>query len=653
MATIEAGTPAARRARRGAIATAETGVSTRPRARRRVETPRRAASSRSAAAAGPTPRRRIVWVFVLFTLAYVGLAGRLAYLQVVKHPSFSRQAAQLRGRTLRLPARRGVLLDRNGTLLVSNEPAADIVLDPNPWYANTNPAVGETPENKRERALSGLAALLSVPRSELDALARTSVQAPSGRFRTVSVRRQVPLNVAQAIEEATLPGVGVRETTRRQATNGALASHIVGFTDIDGAGLDGLEKTLDEDLAGEPGTLAGEFDPRGRLIPGTIESQAPARAGFDTVLTLNANLQHVVQEALGKAFTASQAESASAVVLDPKTGDILALANFPSYDVNQRKASRPGDRTNRAVCAPFEPGSTLKVVTIAAALEENKVAPDGRFYCPGARRIGRRTIHCAHGARHGNESVGDVIKNSCNIATAECAFRLGRRKLHEYEMRFGFGEKTKAGLPGESRGLLASPEKWSDIQLANIAFGQGISVTPLQLAAAYAAIANDGVWMRPRIALGRRDEATQRLVPAPPSPGRRVVSPGVARQMRAMLQAVIDDGTGKLAQLDGYTAGGKTGTAQVAENGRYGGKYVASFVGMAPMTDPQFVILVSLTAPKGGYYGGVVAGPVFKEIAEKALLARRTPRDKPDVDVDKERRGRGRRAEHDAFFDEV
>jgi stage V sporulation protein D (sporulation-specific penicillin-binding protein) len=443
--------------------------------------------------------------------------------------------------------------------------------------------------------------------------------------------------LGERIARANLPGIGVLPSTKRVATDGGLAPHVLGFTDVDGSGLDGLERGLDPLLAGTPGVLKAEFDPQRRPIPGTIRREDPARDGHDVVLTLDADIQHTSEVSLAKSVTAHQAEAGTVVVLDAKTGHILALANSPDYDVNRRGGVSAASRTNRAVSAPFEPGSTLKVMTVAAALEEGKIRPNSRFYCAGQRRIGRRTIRCAHGERHGNESVTDVIRNSCNMAAAECGFRLGKTKLWDYERRFGFGERTGAGVPGESRGLLSPPSTWSDIQLSNVAFGQGIAVTPLQLAAAYGAIANDGVWMRPRIVLGTRAPGAPEgaVDPLPLEPGQRVVSAGVAREMRRMLQAVVDNGTGKSAALDGYTAGGKTGTAQIAERGRYGGKYVASFVGMAPVNDPQFVILVAVTAPRtGGYFGGVVAGPVFREIAEKALLSRRTPRDRTPETTD-------------------
>lgn len=578
---------------------------------------------------------RIVGVFVLVAALYLALLGRLAYLQVVQHAHYQKMAHQLRQRTRILAARRGVLLDRAGTPLVRNEPAANIVLDPNLWYVRVTHArtVGgrspsDLPDHQRDRALAGLSRLL--PHLDVAVLAlKVSERLPGGRFRTVDVARNVDLALAQKVGAANLPGVGVLPTTRRAALHGSLAAHVVGFTDKDGTGLEGLEKGLEATLGGEPGLLEAEFDPRGRPIVGTVERDVPPRDGRDVLLTLDADLQHDVQGALQKAYDQYQAEAASALVLDAKTGEILALANLPTYDVNRRGDFPASSRTNRAITTPFEPGSTLKIITMAAALEEGKVVPDTWFHCTGARRIGKRTIHCAHGRRHGPQNALDVIRNSCNVATAECAFRLGKKTLWSYERRFGLGERTGCGLGGESRGLLAPPDTWPDIQLANVAFGQGIAVTTLQLAAAYAVIANDGVWMRPHIVWGTRPPDGAPIRRSAPEPGRRVVRASVARQLQSMLHAVVDNGTGKAAALDGYTAGGKTGTAQIAQNGSYRtGKYVASFAGMAPMHDPQFVIVVAVSAPKKVESGGAVAAPVFKEIAQKALLARRVGRDK-------------------------
>ena len=603
-----------------------------PRGRDRVGTP--ALKKRRTRTTAATPAR-IGYVGVSLAVLYVALASRLFYIQVVRHREFVEVAMRLREKEVFIPARRGDLLDRNGILLVRNEPAADVILDPNAWTKNVNVKAGDTEATRRAHVLETLASML--PGSNVAALLdRRNPPSTVGHQKTITVAEHLDPELGARIRAARLIGVGVLPSARRIAMNGALAPHVLGFTGRDGSGLDGLEHGLNAPLTGAKGTLAAEFDIRGRTIPGTVRTEKPVRNGRDIVLTLDSALQQNVQEVLGAAFEKHHAEAATAVVLDPKTGDILACANYPSFDTNHRGAMPPGARVDRAVSSPFEPGSTLKLVTVAAALEAGKVTPESRFTCNGSLPIGKRTVHChldnafPHG--HGDETLTEVIKNSCNVATARCAFLLGKDTLYKYETAFGFGQKTGSGLPGESRGRLESSDTWSQIQLANIAFGQGISVTPLQLAAAYSTIANDGVYHRPHIVWGDRNETTQTLDADRPDEGRRVISAKTAGELKSMLQTVVETGTGRNAQLDGYTAGGKTGTAQIAENGSYvAGKFVASFIGMAPMTDPQFIILVSITDPKGGHFGAEVSAPVFKQIAEEALLARRIPHDKAFV----------------------
>lgn len=583
------------------------------------------------AAVVPSIGSRVTILSLLVGVLYGGLALRLFHLQVNRHAEFVRMADELRERAVRLPARRGVLVDRAGAVLVRNEPACDIVVDPNEWFVRNSPKAGDTPEFRRQSAEQGLSQILLDTNVHAIIEQRGLTRGRSGRYRTIDIARRVAVGVGERVNKASLPGVAALPTARRTALDGDFAPHVIGFTGREGKGLDGLEHGLDESLTGEAGLLAAEFDKHG-AIPGTIEAERPARHGRDIALTLDSELQHVTQEALWKGFTKARAQAATALVIDPKTGDILALANYPTYNVNHRNGTALASRLNRAVSAPYEPGSTMKAVTIAAALEENKINPNSRFYCAGFKQIGKRAIHCHAGEKHGDEDLTNVVRTSCNVATAECAFRLGREKFYAHLQDFGFGQKVHSGLPGEDLGLLAPSERWSDIQLANVAFGQGVSVTPLQMVGAYGAIANDGVLVRPRIVYGERG-ADGNVVSDKADEGRRVLSVRTARELRRMLATVMEEkgGTGNAARLNGWTAGGKTGTAQIAEHGHYGNKYVASFIGMAPLSAPRFVVLVAITAPQGDYYGGTVAGPVFKEIAEAALMSRRVPHDKAPV----------------------
>ncbi|MDX1933577.1 MAG: penicillin-binding protein 2 [Capsulimonadales bacterium] len=580
---------------------------------------------------GVVVQERVLPIFLLLALAHAALAARLVYLQVVKRNDFVREARELRSRTVELPARRGEMLDRYGNPLVRNEPVCDIVLDPNLWFAAR--ASDETAETLKRSAIERLSALL--PGIDVRGIVekRGIVKGSTGSYRTIVIAREMPEKLGERIKQQQILGAGVRPAVRRSAVLGDLAPQVVGITGTDGEGLEGLESALQHgptySLKGRPGELQAEFDSRG-MIPGTIRNHRPPQHGTNFVLTLDADLQHTVQEALGKAFLAARAEAATAVVLDPATGDILALANYPTFDINHWEKSDSVARMNRAVTATFEPGSTMKVFTIAAALEEGKITPESHFFCNWSRRIGRRTIHCHDGQKHRNQDVTTVLANSCNIGTAEIGFGLGQTRLYHYLRKFGFGERPKSGLPGEEPGVLEAPEKWSDIRWANIAFGQGMTVNAIQMAAAYGAIANDGMYRRPRIVRGIRDEVGQTEL-RKVEEGRQVISPRTARTVRKMLLAAMEVGTGKPARLDGYTAGGKTATAQVARTGGRGyspDEFISSFIGIAPVEKPRFVIAVSVSKPKGGiHYGGAVAGPVFKEIAEKALLAWRVPRD--------------------------
>lgn len=604
------------------------------------------AADRAAASRINIPHR-VGAVCLLVGMAYIGLIGKLAAIQVAGHARYTKEAEQMRRRPLVLPATRGVMLDRNGTLLVQNEPAVTIFVDPNLWGADLNKKKGETFDGRKTNAVTHLEALLpGVAVAELiERRAASPVLKGNGKlgYRTVDLARRVPVSVGDAVKAAVkahgIVGVGVATDTVRRATNGDLAPQIVGFTGQEGDGLDGMERVLDPDLDGQNGVIVAEFDKAHVPIPGTEIERREAKDGRDVVLTIDAALQHDVEVALDRAYKSNESEAAVAIVLDPKNGDILAMASRPTYNTNRRDTALAG-RRNRCVENPYEPGSTLKVITMAAALEESIATPNASFFCGGGLRVGNHTIHCAHGA-HGTETATDVIKNSCNIATAELALRLGKNKLHDYETAFGFGAKTGAGLPGESRGLLSNAAKWSNIQTANIGFGQGISVTPLQLAAAYGAIANGGRYVPPRIVWGGRNTETGKLEGATVGEGRQIVSKATADAVLRMMQEVVDHGTGDKARLESWTTGGKTGTAQIAENGRYNGKFVSSFVGVAPATKPEFVILVAVTAPKHGHYGGMVAGPVFKEIAEKALLSRRVAPDKITIGDTGKKRGWG------------
>ena len=587
------------------------------------------AAKKTAERKSQTIGERLFPVCLLTSGLFLLLTGRLLYIQVIRHKEYVMRAAKQREGNKNIPARRGALIDREGHILVQTEPTCDVVIDPNTWFAKAIPAKGETVPVFQQRAITGLSKLL--PGVDVAAILQEKgiVKGSTGRYRTVVIARQQTEELSQTVKKANLLGVNAIPSEKRVAVDGEIAPQVIGFTGRDGNGLHGLELRLDTKLAGKDGKVSAEFDPKGRTLPGTVRNDTPVQRGQDTIITLDSELQHVVQESLGKQFAKTKSDAAVAVVLDPKTGDVVALANYPMCDINDRS----DDMTawmNRAVSAPYEPGSTLKAITFAAALEEKIITPSSYYDCPGFRKIGKYTIHCHDNEVHHGQTATEVMGNSCNIGTSLIARDLKKERLYYYMDAFGFGKKCDSGMPGESRGRLTPSEAWSDIQFANISFGQGISVTPLQLAAAYGAIANDGLRRTPRILWGERLENGE-MRPFPLTGGTQVVSPTTARTLRKILESAMEQGTGKPARLDGYSAAGKTGTAQVAENGHFGRKFVSSFIGMAPANNPQYVILVTLMNPKGEHYGGKLAGPVFREIAEAALLKKRVARDFPPL----------------------
>lgn len=598
------------------------------------------------------------------------LLGRLAYIQVGRHTELKKESLTRWRAPRTLTPTRGMIYDRNGALLVQNEPGFAIVINPSRWCVNNskNAKAKDSPNDRRAHVLRVLGQLLSEKDlawiRELD----LSTYDPEDPFAarqvaawlpadTIEKLRQTTVNLAPPIpdeikkkkgalaqQRAELPGVSYTPATRRRALNGTLAAHVLGFTESTGGrAWRGIELSQNELLAGQQGKVTYEFDRMG-MIQGTEKVDQKLVQGSHLYLTIDAELQHDAEQALGKALKQHNAEAGTVIVMDAKNGDVLAMASAPLYNTNAARTPVPGTkldlkpRINWALERIYEPGSTLKAMTLAAALEEHEITPETEFVCHGKQKIDKRdTIHCAeHGEfknGHGRQNLKGVLSHSCNVATAEYGKRLGADKLHRYLCDFGLGERTKVGLPAEERGVLHDPARkaWQPIDIATISFGQGVTLTPLQLAAAYTVFI-DGRYHAPRLVAAVRNAETSVLQPRQVTPGRRVISEETAAQMREMLGAVIDIGTGQPAQLDGYSAGGKTGTAQMANDKTrgYSKRFVASFVGLAPLKDPQFVILTMIRDPKGAdHFGGSVAGPIFKEIAERALLLRRTPHDRP------------------------
>lgn len=437
--------------------------------------------------------------------------------------------------------------------------------------------------------------------------------------------RRVDPEIGARVRALGILGVSTHPEPRRFYPNRGLAAHVLGFTNIDEDGRAGLERTFDDALHGGTVTVSALRDALGKRVMTDGFVPPSSLDGEGVRLTIDRQVQYVTESVLAETVREQRARAGVALVLEVGTGDVLSMASYPTFNPNNLTGSKPNDHLNRVVSAVYEPGSTMKIVTIAAALEEGIFSPTSRLDCEGGRwRVGGRTIHDTH-AEEGTLSIAEVLRVSSNVCTAKVGMELGKRRMNRWLRRFGFGEATGIELPGELDGLIRPVRSWRDIALANIAFGQGIAVTPLQLAQAAAVIAQDGLMVRPRIVQSvlRRDGSE---VKADRNAPRRVLSTRTARQLRKMLADVVGpEGTASRAAIEGVTVAGKTGTAQKIDpvTKAYSHElYVSSFVGMVPAESPQLVVLVLVDEPKASIYGGLVAAPAFRRIARAALTAR-------------------------------
>ncbi|HEV2860254.1 MAG TPA: penicillin-binding protein [Pyrinomonadaceae bacterium] len=541
----------------------------------------------------------MVAVFLCAWMVVIG--ARLAYLQTSQHKWLSQRArAQQLGAEALAPVR-GLILDRRGRELARS-------VDADSFFA----APGEVEDvNAAARELA------RVLKTDEIALAERLRKGKEAGRSFVWLARKVEGEPAEALKALKIKGVYSMQEQVRRYPNGALASHVVGFVDLDSKGLAGVEQVYNASLKGEAGRLVVDADARRH---GFGSEGTDARNGASVVLTIDQTVQFMVERALNAAVARSRAKSAAAVVIDPKTGDILALANAPAFDPNEASAVSAEARRNDALQNIYEPGSTFKVVAYAAALEEKLVKPDDRIDCQmGSINVKGRIVH-DHTA-YGSLTATEALAKSSNVAAIKLGIRVGDERMYEYMRRFGFGLKTGVELPGETAGLLRKVEKWQPSSIGSIAIGQEIGVTPVQMAGAYTAIANDGVRVSPHLVKEVRDAEGNVLERAEPET-HRVVSAETARTLRGMLETVTVKGTAKQAQLEGYTAAGKTGTAQKIDprtRTYSASKHVASFVGFAPVENPAAVIIVMVDEPVGAYHGGDVAAPIFREIADQVL----------------------------------
>ena len=553
------------------------------------------------------------WRLRLMALVLIALGGvlvvRLAQIQIVDHDRYVEAAREnhLSERTVQGP--RGAILDRNGLPLVTGIETFDIHIDRHVW---------ELDSSHERLAVERLAELLGVGPEQVRTIAG------AGPERDALLATHVPYVLGEAIIAQGLPGVKITPSGVRRYSEGGLASQLLGFVGRDGQGLAGVEFEFESLLRGDPGSVVVERDSTGNPIPfgqRTIEPPAP---GADIVLTIDRNLQRLAEAELARALADTGARGGSILMMDPHTGDILAVASAPSFNVSTLSLNDPDlDLSlfrNRIATDVYEPGSVFKVITMAGAIDAAVVTPTSTFNDTGAVAIGTRTIRNFDLSFHGRQTMTQVLQRSLNTGSTWVAQRMGPSLFYDYVHRFGFGEATGSGFSGEATGLLKEPGNlfWSDVDLATNSYGQGISVTPLQIVRAYSAIANGGHLVQPRIvrALITNDGVREFA----PVLGPRAISEESARTMRFMMQAVVDGVLGHPAQAPGWPIAGKSGTSDVVEGGRYiEGESIASFAGFAPADDPRVVVLVKLDRPQGEIFGGVVAAPVFARLMTGTL----------------------------------
>ncbi len=545
------------------------------------------------------------------------IAAKLLYLQVIRHEDYLRQARRQQERVIEIPAPRGTISDRNGQLLAISVPMASISVNPQ-----------QVPD--LEVAADILSRILELDRTVLYGRLRHAEAAGRG---FLWVKRKIAPEEAESLKSLRLNWIQFHQESQRHYPNGTLLANAIGSVNHAERGNAGLELALDDELAGHPGSARMLTDVRRRGIDSHMNTEP--QAGASLTLTIDSRIQYTAERELARAVADHNARSASLVAMNPHTGEILAMASYPTFDPNYPPA--PGDppskRFNYAVSVPFEPGSVFKAITLAAALETTRLRPDSLINCGnGSITLFGRTIREA-GRGYGTIPMSLVLAKSSNVGAIQVGMQVGPERMYEYVRRFGFGSRTGITLPAESPGMVRSPRRWGKTSLHSIAMGHEIGTTTLQLARACSAIANGGLLVEPRIILKLGGK------PFTTAPPRRIIKPETAITMRQMMEGVVVNpgGTGRRARLDGYSSGGKTGSAQIFdfETRRYTSTYNGTFMGFAPVTNPAVVIVVTLNGTRTTRgFGGVSAAPVFREVAQEALRVLDIPKDLPEVAPD-------------------
>jgi stage V sporulation protein D (sporulation-specific penicillin-binding protein) len=568
-------------------------------------------------------KKRLVIVLTLACAVFFMLIFRTGYLQIIKGDWLTEKALDQQTRDIPIEPKRGTIYDRNMKELAVSVTKYTVWAKP-------------VEVKEKEKSAKVISKLIGQEYEETLKLLKRKDMA------LVKVKRWVDDEVAEQIRDAKLPGIWVAEDNQRYYPYGNFAPYVIGHTSDDATGIAGIEMEYDKHLKGQPGRLIVSTDASGREIPHGMEKYYEPVQGNGLVLTIDEIIQHYTEKAVQKAYELNNAKRVTAIAIDPKTGDVLSMASKPDYDPNQSRTPiypyyeeelekyKDKDKVkgyfsmwrNPAVSDTYEPGSTFKLITSAASLEEGVIKEGEKFVCKGSVMVGGRKIKCwRHYRPHGEQEFKQGVQNSCNPVFVELGQRLGVSKLYDYIEGFGFMDTTKLDLPGEAKGILYNEKNVGPVELATISFGQSISVTPMQLITAIGAIANDGKLMEPRVVKELVDNQGNVTETIKPKVVRQVISEDTSKKMMEISESVVSEGSGNKAYIPGYRIGGKTGTAQKVIDGKYAqGKYICSFVGIAPTDDPQIVVLAIVDEPTGVQaFGSSTAGPIVKEIMNDSL----------------------------------
>ncbi|MCF8010637.1 MAG: stage V sporulation protein D [Clostridiales bacterium] len=553
-------------------------------------------------------RRRLAWVLLASVLVFFILLFRLVWIQFVQGEELKEKASETRMRDIPVEAHRGAILDRNGNELVASISVDSISAFPNQV------------KNKR-KASKELSTVLDMD----EELIYKKVTRKSA-FEWI--KRKVDAKVAREIQNLNIKGIKIVEESERCYLYDGFAAHLLGFTGVDNQGLLGLEKSFDDELRGKPGRIVIEHDAMGREIPEPMQDYQDPVPGNDLTLTLDKTIQFFVERELDKVVSEYDPKMAVGLVMDPDSGKILAMGNRPTFNCNNWKSiSKETWDRNPAIWYNYEPGSTFKIITASSALEVGAVKPDDEFHDPGYISVADRKIRCWKSGGHGTQTFEEVVQNSCNPGFVEVGLELGKDRFYNYINKYGFGKRTGINLPGEARGIMIPNKNATKLNIATMAIGQSIAVTPIQLITAVSAAANGGKLIKPYLVDHINSHSGKTVKQFEPEIIRQVISTETSEKLRDLLEKVVSNGTGRNAFVEGYRVAGKTGTAQVVgDRGYVKGKYVSSFAGFAPADDPEVAILVMIAEPKGGkYFGGLVAAPVFQAIAKDTLKYLKIP----------------------------